>query len=198
MTDVIAIAGSARRGGNSDAVLEAAVGQLRERGCSVETIVPRRLDIRPCFSCGGCWETGVCVVKDQMQELYPRFESADHVVVASPLYFTSLPGHLKVLIDRFQPYWVRRYRLGQRPAQRRRGMFLCVGAMDRERYFASSLTIVRTWLSVLNMGCPVSRFYAGVDAKGDVQARHPEYLADARAAALELLQAPRTAPGPHA
>jgi len=189
MTDVLAVAGSARRGGNSDAVLEAALEALRERGASVETIYPRRLNVTPCFACNGCWETGACVVKnDDMQDLYPRFEAADHVVAASPLYFTSLPGHFKMLIDRFQPYWVRTYRLGKPPQPHRRGMFLCVGAMDKELYYNCTLRIVRTWMSCLNVGCTVTRFYGGVDARDDLVEKHPQYLEDARQAAVELLE----------
>jgi hypothetical protein len=92
-----------------------------------------------------------------------------------------------VLIDRFQPYWVRTYRLKQPPEPRRRGMFLCVGAMDRERYYQSALTIVKTWLSCLNMGCGVNRFYGDVDERNDLVQKRPEYLDDARAAAEELL-----------
>jgi multimeric flavodoxin WrbA len=167
-------------------VLEAALDVLRERGAEVSVIYPRKLTITPCLSCNGCWETGRCVVQDVMQELYPQFEAADHVVIASPLYFTSLPGHFKVLIDRFQPFWVRTYRLKQLPEPRRRGMFLCVGAMNRERYYQCALTIVKTWLSCLNMACDVSRFYGGVDDRKDLATKHPDYLADARAAAEEL------------
>ena len=189
MTDVLAVAGSARRGGNSDAVLEAACEALRERGAEVETIVPRGLSINPCSACNGCWETGYCVVKDDMQDLYVRFSEVDHVVVASPLYFTSLPRHLKVLIDRFQCFWVRTYRLGEPLQPRRTGMFLGVGAMAKELYFDCTLRIVRTWMASLNMGCPVTRFYSGVDEKDDLVKNHPEYLEDARAAALELLDA---------
>jgi len=187
MTTVLAVAASARRGGNSDAVLDAALDVMRERGAEVSVIYPCRLAVTPCRSCNGCWDTGACVVQDAMQELYPQFDAADHVVVASPLYFASLPGHFKVLIDRFQPYWVRTYRLKQPPQPRRRGMFLCVGAMDRERDYRPTLTIVKTWLSCLNMGCPVSRFYGGVDARDDLVTGRAEYLADARAAAEELL-----------
>jgi hypothetical protein len=65
-------------------------------------------------------------------------------------------------------------------------MFLAVGAMHRQRYYASTETIVKTWMSVLNMKCAVSRFYMGLDARDDVQ-RHPDYLEDARQAAAELL-----------
>lgn len=189
MTEVMAVAASARRGGNSDAVLESALAVFRERGAQVETIVPRDLAVSPCLSCGGCWDTGQCVQQDVMQELYVRFSEVDHVVVASPIYFTSLPGHFKVLIDRFQCFWVRSCRLGRPPQPRRTGMFLCVGAMDRERYYRGALSIVKTWMWTLNMGCPVSRFYPGLDAKDDIR-KHPEYLEDARRAALRLVAGP--------
>ncbi len=190
MPDVLAIAGSARRGGNSDAVLEAALQVMRERGASVETIVPGRLDITPCFACDGCWETGFCVVKDGMQDLYPRLREADHIVVAAPLYFTSLPGHLKVLIDRCQCMWVRTFRLKQPPEPRRRGMFLCVSAEAKERYYQSTLTIVKSWMASLNMACDVARFYPGVDRKDDLVENHRDYLEDARQAAAQLLAGP--------
>lgn len=189
MTEVMAVAASARRGGNSDAVLESALAVFRERGAQVETIVPRDLAVSPCLSCGGCWDTGQCVQQDVMQELYVRFSEVDHVVVASPIYFTSLPGHFKVLIDRFQCFWMRTYGLGRPPQPRRTGMFLCVGAMDRERYYRGALSIVKTWMWTLNMGCPVSRFYPGLDAKDDIR-KHPEYLEDARQAALRLIAGP--------
>jgi len=187
VAEVLAIAASARRHGNSEVLLEKALEPLREAGLSVEKLVPYELSITPCRSCLGCWETGRCVVQDEMQELYVRFCEVDHVVVASPIYFTSLPGHFKVLIDRFQCLWVRTYRLGQPPQPPRIGMFLGVGAMDRQRYFKSCLTIVRTWMSTLNMRCAVSRFYPGLDEKCAAQKRE-DYLKDALEAGRELLQ----------
>ena len=189
MKKILAVAASARRKGNSDIVLEHALEGVRsvEPEVEVEILIASRLSITPCRSCNGCWETGRCVVDDQMQELYVRFSEADHVVVASPLYFTSLPGHFKVLIDRFQCFWVRTYRLGQPPEPRRTGMFLCVGAIYRERYYKGALTIVKTWMAALNMGCPVSRFYPRLDAAGDVLKRR-DYLEDARQAGVELIQ----------
>jgi multimeric flavodoxin WrbA len=187
MPDILAIAGSARRGGNSDAVLGAAADALRQAGASVEVIVPSRLNVTPCAACKGCWKTGKCVLSDDLSGLYLRFEEADHIVVAAPLYFTSLPGHTKVLFDRFQPYWVRTAILEQPLERRRTGMFLCVAAMDKERYFRSTLTIVKSWMWSLNMGCEIARFYPGVDDRADLVTHHPDYLADARKAAEELL-----------
>jgi len=187
MTKVLAIAGGARRRGNSDTLLARAVEAMEGQGAKAEWIVASELSISPCRSCGGCWETGVCVVRDQMQDLYPAFCDVDHIAVAAPIYFTSLPGHLKVLIDRFQCFWVRTYRLGKPPQPRRTGMFLCVGAEDKPDYYRGCLTIVRTWMSVLNVKCKVSRFYPGLDAKEDVQ-RQQDYLDDATSAGRKLLR----------
>jgi len=192
MSKVLAVAASARRGGNSDAVLERALAGIKSARADVEveTIIPCELSITPCRSCNGCWNTGRCVVEDGMQEVYGKFTAAHHVVLASPIYFTSLPGHLKVMIDRFQCFWALTYRLGRPPQPRRTGMFLCVGAMQRERYFQGALTIVKTWLSTLNVACPVSRFYSGVDAVGDVLQRR-DYLDDAFRAGAELMELSR-------
>jgi len=151
--NILAIAASARRDGNSDTALACALEGIKAEApdAEVQTIAPYGLPITPCRSCNGCWKTGRCVVKDEMQDLYPQFCEADHIVVASPIYFTSLPGHFKVLIDRFQCFWVRTFLLKDPLKPRRTGMFLCVGAMDRNRYYEGALTIIRTWMLVLNM-----------------------------------------------
>jgi multimeric flavodoxin WrbA len=186
MSRVLAIAGSARRGGNSDSLLEAALDVLRARGAEVRTIIPRELHVEPCRSCGGCQETGVCVISDALRDMYHEFAEADHIVVGSPVYFTSLPGHLKVLIDRFQCLWVRTFRLADPPQPRRRGMFLCIGAMRRQKFYACSRSVVAAWMACLNMECAVSRFFPGLDAPHD-QSKFPDYLEEARKAAEELL-----------
>ncbi len=189
---ILAVAASARRQGNSDALLECALEGVRQEapGAEVERLAPYGLPITPCRSCNGCWNTGHCVVNDAMQGLYSSFLEADHVVVASPIYFTSLPGHFKVLIDRFQCFWARTYRLGQPPQPRRTGMFLCVGAINRQLYYQSTLTIVKTWLSTINVGCPVARFFPGLDAGKDIL-RHAQYLEEARVAGAELVRMAR-------
>lgn len=186
MTDILAIKASARRRGNSDTILEAAIEVFEEQGAEVQTIIPRQLTVSPCLSCNACFETGACIQHDEMEELYPRFCEADHVVVASPVYFTSLPGHFKVFIDRFQCFWARKYVLDTAPEPKRTGMFLCVGAMDRERYYNCCLTTVKTWMHVLNIKCNVNRFFPDLDEKDDIDER-PRYLEQARQAAAELL-----------
>ena len=186
MADVLAIAGSARRNGNSDAVLDAALDVLREAGAEVEILVPGQIKIEPCRSCCECWNTGICAIRDDLTALYPRFEQAKCMVVSAPVYFASLPGHLKIMIDRFQPHWCRTFRLNDPPQPRRRGIFLCVGAMEGEHFYQCSRRVVASWMACLNMKCVASEFFPGVDARDDHRG-HPEYLVRAREAARDLL-----------
>jgi multimeric flavodoxin WrbA len=187
MKQILAVAGSARRHSNSEKLLDSAIQGLEESYSSikVQKIVPYELPITPCRSCHGCIETGKCVINDEMQKLYEPFCNADHIIVSAPIYFTTVPGHLKVMIDRFQCLWVRTYRLDQPPTPRRSGMFLCVGGMNRERYFQNSLTVIKTWMSTLNMSCKQFRFYPGIDEKNAILS-YPELLTDARRAGEQL------------
>jgi multimeric flavodoxin WrbA len=188
MADILAVAGSARRHGNSDTLLEAALDVFRERGDQVQVVYPKKLSISPCLSCNACFKTGACIQHDEMGPLYGRFLEADHVVVATPVYFTNVPGHFKVMIDRFQCFYARTYLLHDPPQPRRLAMALIVGAMDRQRYYDATATVIKSWLAHLNIGTPVVRYYMGLDGPKEALER-PDYLENAREAARELIAA---------
>jgi len=61
-----------------------------------------RSDIAPCVDCRGCWETARCVVQDEMQTIYD--DDFDNVVIASPVYYGTLPGQMLSLMSRMQPW----------------------------------------------------------------------------------------------
>jgi len=69
---VLGIAGSPRRGGNSDLLLDRALTGAAEAGANVERIVVARLRIAPCIACDGCWTAGRCVVQDEFQDVYEK------------------------------------------------------------------------------------------------------------------------------
>ncbi|MFW6189377.1 MAG: flavodoxin family protein [Planctomycetota bacterium] len=186
MAQILAIGASARRGGNSDTILDTALEVFRERGDDIEMLYPKKLAMSPCLSCNACFKTGRCVQDDELTDLYTLFCDVDHIVVATPVYFTSVPGHFKVMIDRFQCFWARSYVLKAPPQPRRQGMLMVIGAMERKRYYDYTSTVVRTWMASLNMGCPVERYYMDLDARDDID-HHHEYLDDARAAAREFV-----------
>jgi len=186
MADILAVAASARRHGNSDTLLEAALGVFRERGDRVQVVYPKKLTISPCLSCNACFKTGACIQHDEMGPLYDRFLEADRIVVAAPIYFTNVPGHFKVMIDRFQCFYARTYLLNDPPRPRGLAMALIVGAMDRRRYYEATATVIKSWLAHVNVRTPIVRYYMRLDGPRDVL-EHPEMLEDAREAARELV-----------
>lgn len=60
-----------------------------------------RSRIAPCVDCRSCQKTGQCVVKDDMSLIYA--DDYDNVVLASPIYYMTLPGPVLSLMSRFQP-----------------------------------------------------------------------------------------------
>lgn len=93
--------GSPRPNGNTAAL----IAQLRKHleGEVIE-LSAFRSDIAPCTDCRACWTTARCVVRDEMDVIYG--DDFDNVVVASPVYFCTLPGKMLSLISRMQPWHV--------------------------------------------------------------------------------------------
>jgi len=102
---ILILKGSPRERGNSSVLAgQVAVG-AEAGGASVESFYLHGMDIRPCDGCDFCKETGVCVIKDDMQKLYPKLLAADAVVLASPIYWFTYSAQLKLCIDRWYAIW---------------------------------------------------------------------------------------------
>lgn len=102
------INGSPRVNGNTAALIAC----LREHldGEIVE-VSAFRSNIAPCVDCRGCWKTAKCVVHDDMQILYD--DDFDNVVLASPVYYGTLPGQVLSLMSRMQPWHAAKFFLNQ-------------------------------------------------------------------------------------
>lgn len=74
-------------------------------GHEVELISLYDHDIRFCRACYACFETGKCVLNDDMEGILQKLQAADVIVVATPTYFMTMNGMLKTTIDRFLPKW---------------------------------------------------------------------------------------------
>ena len=99
---ILVINGSPRKGGNTDALCGALAVGAKSKGPTVETVHIRELNIKPCVGCYGCaaGKGDPCVQKDDMKEIYVRFEQADAIVFASPLYWWQFNAQMKIVIDR--------------------------------------------------------------------------------------------------
>jgi len=106
--------------------------------------------INPCTACGHCKDLLECVFNDGMTFLYHSLEHTDFIAVSSPVYFSSLPGQLKNLIDRCQVFWERKNRGGRRTAPVT-GFFIAVAGSDYADMFLPSVTVIRHWFNALGI-----------------------------------------------
>ncbi|MBM3173063.1 MAG: flavodoxin family protein [Chloroflexi bacterium] len=108
---IIGICGSPRKG-NTEWMLRTLMEEAAKYGAEVELLLLRKMDVRTCRGCltceeGGKERKGICKIKDDMTETYPKLLSADAILLATPGYFEMLSGLLKNFLDRTCPIWPR-------------------------------------------------------------------------------------------
>jgi len=188
---VLGIAGSPRRGGNTDILLEQAVAGAKSSGAETEIVHISRLDIAPCLHCDGCLEEGICVIEDDMQSVYPKLREADRIIIASPMFFMGLTAQTKALIDRCQALWAIKYVLKQKLALNsggeRKGLFLSVGGTGYKDNFDSPRPILKSWFAVIDVKFTGELTFAKIDEKGAIK-EHPTALKDAFEAGKKLVE----------
>jgi multimeric flavodoxin WrbA len=186
---VLGIAGSPRRGGNTDLLLAELLKGADSQGAETKTIELRGLRYETCTHCDSCLKTGNCVIKDDMREVYRELEQSDIIVIASPVQFVGPTAHLKAMIDRCQCIWARKYVLKVPPLgdeRARKGFFISVGGTKLKDMFEPSLAIVKTWFRMLNIEYAGELLFKGVDEKGAIK-EHPDALKQAYEAGQRLV-----------
>ena len=106
---IIAICGSPRKG-NTEWMLTKVLESARAEGAETELLLLRDRDIRLCRGCLTCEvgddrQPGVCVIKDDVEDMLPKMLAADAIVFGTPVYLYMLSGLLKNLMDRTTPIW---------------------------------------------------------------------------------------------
>ena len=97
---VLILNGSPRVNGNTTVALNEMVKVFAEEGVETEVIQIGNKDIRGCMACNSCSKNGKCVFDDVVNEIAPKFEKADGLVVASPVYYASANATLIACLDR--------------------------------------------------------------------------------------------------
>ncbi len=98
--EVLAISGSPRSGGNTELLIEQALGPFREQEWQVSEFFLSSRNVAPCDGCDVCWNTGECVIRDDMDLLYKKFASCDAIIIGSPVYYRNVSAQLKAVFDR--------------------------------------------------------------------------------------------------
>jgi multimeric flavodoxin WrbA len=179
---VLGIYGSPRQGGNSDLLLDKALEGARSAGAETISLYARDLKMNGCIECGGCDDTGQCVVDDDMQKVYPLLQEADLIFISSPMFFYSFPAQVKALIDRCQAMWNLRM-LTKKGEERHNyhrgsGYLIAVGATHGKNLFEGAKLVARYFFDALHMEYKEGLFFKGLEKKS-AAAGHPETLEQA-------------------
>ncbi|MBQ9503436.1 MAG: flavodoxin family protein [Lachnospiraceae bacterium] len=97
---VLILNGSPRPQGNTAIALAEMEKIFEKEGIETELIHIGNKDIRGCIACGSCYSKGKCAFDDIVNEIAPKFEAADGLVAATPVYYASANATLIALLDR--------------------------------------------------------------------------------------------------
>jgi len=179
MVRVVGIMGSPRTGGNTDILLDAALGGAEEVGGDVEKVILERLDLRGCRECESCFKTGRCVLKDDMGHIYELLDEADVLIIASPIFFSGLTAQMKMMIDRCQCLWAGKFLLGKPigGGRKRVGAFLSVGGRG-DLSFKGAISVVKAFFLSISVEYAGELLVPGIEGKGTISG-HPGALKEA-------------------
>ncbi|MBS4008166.1 MAG: flavodoxin family protein [Clostridium sp.] len=167
---VLGIAGSPRRNGNSEILLDEALAAAAAMGVEVDKVVLSALQYLPCISCGACEKTGICPLEDEMQPLYEKIGAAQALIFASPMYFYTVSAWAKGAIDRAQALWSRKYVLKDpRYTAAKSGYFIAVGATSGSKLFDGALLTMKYYFDAAGYRLSGSLLVRGMDEKGAVK-----------------------------
>ncbi len=192
MPRILAISGSPRRQGNTSTLLAEAVEGARRAGAEVTEVFLRELDMSPCLEIYGCKTNGRCAINDDFQAVYDQLLACHGLILASPIFFYTVSAQTKILMDRCQSLWVKKYWIDKTPFGQgeftRKGLFISAAATRGKKLFDPALLSVRYFFDVLDMELWRSLLVRGVDFAGDVLER-PEQLDRARQDGRDLVLA---------
>ena len=123
MAKVLLLNGSPRANGCTGRALEEMIRTFTEEGIETELIHVGNKDIRGCIACNTCQKRGKCVFDDLVNEIAPKFEAADGLVIGSPVYYASPSGTIISLMDRlmYSTGFSRHMKVGAAVVSARRG-----------------------------------------------------------------------------
>lgn len=136
---VLILNGSPRVNGNTSIAIREMEHIFRENGIETEAVQIGNKDVRGCIACGHCFKAAKCVFDDVVNELAPKFEEADGLIIASPVYYASANATLIACLDRlfYSTHFDKTMKVGASVVCARRGG--CSATFDElNKYFTIS------------------------------------------------------------
>ncbi|MDI6776011.1 MAG: NAD(P)H-dependent oxidoreductase [Syntrophales bacterium] len=186
---VLGLHGSPRKNGNTAHLLASFLAETEKLGARIHSLPVAEKKITPCQGCRICEREGFCLLKDDMEEIYPLLWRADIIVMATPVFFYGPPAQMKALIDRSQALWSRRYVYNLTdPGRRwRQGFLLSLGATRGGKLFDGVTLTAKYFFDAVGASFVGSLTYRQIEEPGDI-AKHPTALSEVKEMAGGLIQ----------
>ncbi|MDY6905876.1 MAG: NAD(P)H-dependent oxidoreductase [Thermodesulfobacteriota bacterium] len=185
----LGLMGSPRKKGNTAYLLSTVMEALAQKGARTQSIYVPGKDIKPCIGCTHCEKHGYCVQKDDdmVGEMFGLLRQADIIVAATPIYFYNATAQLKLLIDRTQTLWSRKYKLGLDDPREssRTGLMLAVGATRGKNLFEGMNLTAKYFFDAVRADFVGALGYRRIEDPGDM-ARYEGLNADVDAEVAKL------------
>ena len=164
MKKVVIVTSSPRKNGNSEILAQKFAEGAKSAGNEVKTIAVRDIGLKFCTGCLYCNTHDQCVLDDGMNALYESFQNADVLVFATPVYYYSVCGQLKTLLDRLNPLYVRNN-------QFKDVYLLATAADDDESAMDSAVKDIQGWIDCFD-GVTLKGVIRGIGVteKGEINA----------------------------
>ncbi|TGE36943.1 flavodoxin family protein [Desulfosporosinus fructosivorans] len=187
---VLGIACSPRCNGNTTGLILEAMKTAQAEGHTTELVYLNDLNINPCQGCNACSAKGICIIKDDILKLQEKLIQADRVILAAPIFFMGVNGQTKVMIDRMQTFWARKYLLNQslirQSGPERIGLFLSAAGTKKADVFKCAERSIQTLFHMLDIKSAQPCLYSGIDQAGEIN-NHPTAFDEVRKATQALL-----------
>jgi len=172
---VVAIYGSPRTDGNTAILMDHLLKGIKENTrysedmVVIDSIILKDKNISPCHECCNCSKAGECIIEDDMQEIYRILIDADFIAVASPVFFTTVSGYLKAMVDRCQRFWVLKYEHNKKIIKKtRRGIFISTSGSGSAAIFNCPIKVIRSFFDVLFIDHLKDFTFNSIDKKQDI------------------------------
>jgi arsenate reductase (thioredoxin) len=187
---VLGLMGSPRKKGNTNYLLSLFMEEAGKLGAETVVIDVTRKNIKPCMEYIVCEKKGVCPIEDDMEEeIIPLLRKADVIVPATPIFFYSCTAQLKLLIDRTQSLWARKYMMKLTDPARnyRRGFLLALGATKGKNLFEGMIYTAKYLFDAVGAKYAGELTYRRVEKPGDME-KHATVQSEVKEAVEKLLK----------
>jgi multimeric flavodoxin WrbA len=152
---IIGILGSPLGEGNTAVLLDRALKGAEDAGCNTEKIVVTSLDFQSCQEMMFCAEHETCIMDDDMQAIYPKFRTMDSIIIATPVMTMGVPGQLKCFMDRFQVFFMAKYKrkkslVPKELKMKRKGLLISISGMNIPEVFDGVKLSVKAFLDIID------------------------------------------------